>query len=190
MNYFILKKHYFKKKYFQRKVPQERDSNFFFNNNLYKILLKTRKFFSKVLFNNKYKRQQELTKYFLSRAKFNVFDSTNNMVVLILLRAQFFLHIKDILFFIVYGFIKINGITVNKCGIKINVNSVLQLIITPNYYLYYKNMKNFFKKKLIENKKIKKLFFFKILKKKGAFIKKKIRKFFNYLFFYKLNIPK
>jgi hypothetical protein len=188
LNFFLLRKKFFKKKI--RKVwKRSRDSNFFFKKNFFSILIKTRSFFSNLLFNKKYKRQGELTNYFLKIGKYNFLKTNPTSLFIILLKSQFFLFSNDVLYFLKNGYVFLNRVCVFLLTKTISVNDVIQLQLRSNYFLYFKKVKIFFKKKLIQNKKLKKLFFFKILKKKGTFLKRRVNNFFNLFSFYKFNVP-
>ena len=99
------------------------------------MLIKTRQFFKDLFFVVKRKRQDELTKYFNSLQKTSKSLYNINLLA-ILLRSQIFFFVNDVLFFIRNKFVFINGITVNNGNTIIHNNCVVQLQVTPNYFLY------------------------------------------------------
>ena len=189
LNYFILKKSFFKKKQYKLRYKYNHDLSFFFKKNFFKTLLHGRVFFKKFFFGCVHKRQYELTKYYAGMTRVLNLYTTTSPAIFILMRTQFFFFISDFLFFLSRGFVFVDGLAVLTKNIHLGTNSVIQLQITPNYFLYMRRVFSFFKKKLIENKKLKKIFFFKIFKNKGFYKKKKIQKFFNFFSYFHLNTP-
>ncbi len=195
LNFFILRRRFFKKK-FKLFKKNKNNLNFFFKKNLFSFLLKIRKFFSFFFFSKKYKRQYELTKFFTKLHKFNNLKKSPSLLSFFLLRSQFFFFIGDIIYFLKKNFISLNRVFSLSPTTIVSINDVIQLQIRPNYFIYFKKIIFFFKIKLLENKKLKKLFYLKNLKnlknlkKKSVRKKKKIKSFFNLFSSYKFDLPK
>lgn len=98
VNFFVLRKNFFKKR-FKNIKKNIKDSNFFFKKNFFSILLKTRQFFSKIFFSKKYKRQKELTKYYTKLYKYNLLKKTPYTVINLLQRSHFFFLVKILYIF-------------------------------------------------------------------------------------------
>lgn len=183
-----------KLKFFKHKKIDK--GNFFLKKFFFKILLKNRKFLSKLFFLNKNKKQIKVSKKinFLSKKIKNkstfVYEYSLSNV---LLRSNLFFSSKDILSLITSRLVYLNGRVVLDHNADLFLGDFIQLPVTKQLYRYI-----FFSKKILKKKmslfrfstwKFFKKKFFK--KKQGLKTKKrKTPKYLNMFCFFKLNTPR
>ena len=170
--------------------------NFFLKKFFFKILLKNRKFLKKIFYFNEKKRQIKLTKSIYTTTH----QQKNNSVCFfeyslhnILLRSGLFSSNRDILSFINFGLVYVNGSLLYKQGLVLSAGDFIQLSVNNSMYRYILYNRKFLKKKMsmfrFSNWKFFKKKFFK--KKQGFKIKKrKIPKYMHLFYTFKLNTPR
>jgi len=185
-------KHVLKKKVKPRRVV---DDKFFFKKFFFKTLLKGRRFLKNFFFGKRRMRQRVLTKKLhnlgtnLSKLS-NFINTTEFTISNILLRSNFFFFKKDITLFSKTNKIFLNGVSVFKLNTLLFVGDCVQLPISIQYYTYMKFFKRYFKKKLAEYKKDSWKFFKKKFVRGNLHIRRKLPRYLDFFFVYKLNTPK
>jgi len=171
------------------------DDKFFFKKFFFKTLLKGRKFLKSFFFGERRMRQKTLTKrlYKLSTnlSKLSNFVNTTEFTISnILLRSNFFFFKKDIILFAKTNKIFLNGVSIFKLNTLLFVGDCVQLPVSIQYYTYIKFFKKYFKRKLAEYKKDSWKFFKKKYIRGNLHIKRRLPRYLDFFFIYKLNIPK
>ena len=143
----------------------------FLKRGFFSILLENRKLIKTINF-FKFKKQKTITK-FLKKKVFvptkNFYLSNEFLLVNILLRSQFFFFKTDIIFFLYNKYVFVNGFTVNSLNKILCVGDRIQLVVSDNYYYFFRTHK-FFTKLFLQ--KIKKKVF-RMFKPKNDMYKQK-----------------
>lgn len=185
-------RHVLKKKV---RVRRHGSGRFFLKKFFFKTLLKSRKFLRDFFFNKSRMRQNVLTKklHLLNRnasGGSSFINLTEMTAVNILLRSNLFFFRKDILFFLQTKQVFLNSVPVYKKDTIVSVGDCLQIPISIRYYMYIRYFRKYFKKRLAEYKKDSWKFFKKKFLKGKFHIKRKLPRYLDFFFSYKLNIPK
>jgi len=171
------------------------DNKFFFKKFFFKTLLKNRRFLMRFFFKKNKMRQVTLTKKLFKLSKnlsngSNFINSIGFTVINILLRANLFFFLKDLNFFFNSKKVFLNSTPVLNKDILLFVGDCLQIPVSTKYFVYLRYFKGYFRKKLAEYKKDSWKFFKKKFLKRRFHIKRKLPRYLDFFFLYKLNIPR
>lgn len=185
-------RHVLKKKVKPRRYT---DGRFFLKKFFFKTLLKSRVFLRSFFFNKSRMRQNVLTKrlHLLNKNASNGSDFvslTEMTAANILLRSNLFFFRKDVLLFLQTRHVFLNSVPVYNKDTVLSIGDCLQIPISTRYYAYMRYFKKYFKKRLAEYKKDSWKFFKKKFIKRRFHIKRKLPRYLDFFFSYKLNIPK
>lgn len=169
--------------------------NFFLKKFFYKTLLKNRKFFKKLFLFSASVKQTKITKR-IKRFSSNINNKSNTILEYslcnLLLRSGLFFFQKDVLLFIKFGMVYLNGRTVYDSNINLVVGDIIQLSVSTFIYKYIYFSKKLLKRKVALFRYTTWKFFKKKLFKKKQGLRSKKRKNPKYLYLFcnfKLNTP-
>jgi hypothetical protein len=151
------KKKFKKKKFFKRKkkfLHSYRVMNVDFYKNTKSMFIDNRKFLKFFLKKKKLYRQNKTNKYIiniLGKKSKDLINYFENKLSNILIKCHFFNNLSDSFFFIKKGYIIVNGVVCTNTDNIININDIIKLNYSYNYYLFYRKSLN---KSLKMSKKI------------------------------------